>query len=272
MSYEKTIADLLALADRIDHEELWRRPGMEHRDWPQEKQDQLMAGVNLRRYASKLQEKQDAAAPGRVYMRGFKLERVSGNYPRDRGCGDHEWHAAINRFANDETHFPKPNDGRSKDWPRMMYTAKQVSDEVPRMILLFEQERRGLPTSYKMCGHDPSPATPLPDNHLRCHLGKQCRQCPYLQAIEAAPDMTNEAKDEAKAWTCATHILLESKPDTYFEGFLHDKSDDAFHARMARSFMEAEPPEPPLSPSDDDGVSVARSQPSAPSPTDGGAE
>ena len=248
MSYEKSIADLRELADRIDHEELWRRPGLEHLDWPQDKKDRMMAGVNLRRYASKLQEKEDAAAPGRVYMRGFKLERISGNYPRDRGCGDHEWHSAINRFANDESHFPKPTDGRRKDWPRMMYTAKMVSDEVPRMILLFEQERRGMPQSYKMCGHDPSPATPLPDNHLRCHLGQQCRKCHYLQAIESAPDMTNEAKDEAKAWTCATHILLESSPDTYFEGFLRDKSDDAFHARMARSFADAEPPEPPLSP------------------------
>lgn len=37
-------AKLMDLADRIDHEELWRRPGLEHRDWPQEKQDRMMAG------------------------------------------------------------------------------------------------------------------------------------------------------------------------------------------------------------------------------------
>lgn len=241
MSYEESIERLRALADRIDHEELWRRPGLEHHDWPQDKQDRMMAGVNLRRYASKLQEKEDAAKPGRVYMRGFKLERVTGNYPRDRGCGDNEWHGVINQFQDGLRTAGKP-------WEGWLYTAKMVSDEVPRMILLFEQERRGMPTSYKMCGHDPSPATPLPDNHLRCHLGQQCRKCPYLQAIDAAPGMTDEAKDEAKAWTCATHILLESKPDTHFEGFLHDKSDDAFHERMARSFMDAEPPEPPLEP------------------------
>jgi hypothetical protein len=72
---------------------------------------------------------------------------------------------------------------------------------------------------------------------------------PALQAIEAAPDMTNEAKDEAKAWTCATHVLLSSEVDTFFDGgFLHDKSDAAFNERMARSFMDAELPEPHLQP------------------------
>jgi hypothetical protein len=48
--------------------------------------------------------------------------------------------------------------------------------------------------------------------------------------------MTPEAKDEAKAWTCATHFLLESKPDVYFEGILRDKGDDAFDAQLAASF------------------------------------
>ena len=248
MSYAESIARLEALADRIDPEELWRRPPLERDQLTDEQRDRLDAAVNLRRYAHDRQFKEDTAKPGRVYMRGFKLERVSGNYPRDRGCGDHEWHSAINRFANDESQFPKPGDGRSRDWPRMMYTAKKVSDELPRMILLFEYERQGLATHYKMCAHDPSPATPLPDNHLRCHLGKECRKCPYLQAIESEPNMTNEAKDEAKAWTCATHILLESDGDTFFEEFLSDKSTAAFNDRMARSFADMDPPEPPLEP------------------------
>lgn len=43
---------LRALADRIDHEQLWQRPGMEIRDWPQDKRDRLEAGIQLRRYAS----------------------------------------------------------------------------------------------------------------------------------------------------------------------------------------------------------------------------
>jgi hypothetical protein len=57
------------------------------------------------------------------------------------------------------------------------------------MILLFEHERRGLATSFKMCAHDPAPTTPLPDNHLRCHLGVECRKCEFLEAIESAPNM-----------------------------------------------------------------------------------
>ena len=46
---------LMELADRIDHEELWRRPGLEHLEWPQDKRDRLEAGVQLRRYADLLQ-------------------------------------------------------------------------------------------------------------------------------------------------------------------------------------------------------------------------
>jgi hypothetical protein len=49
---------LRALADRIDHEELWRRPAMEHRDWSQDKIDRMNAAVELRRWAN-------AKKPGR---------------------------------------------------------------------------------------------------------------------------------------------------------------------------------------------------------------
>ena len=163
---------------------------------------------------------------GEEYIRGFKFERASIG-----AASDQEWHGALNAFAESRRVAGAP-------WPGWMYTAKQVSDEVPRMILLFEYERRGLKTKYKMCAHDPRPAVDLPDNHLRCHLGIECRACPYLQAIESNQQMTNEAKDEAKAWTCATHILLESRADTYFEGFLRDKSDDEFDRNMLRSFAE----------------------------------
>ena len=164
---------------------------------------------------------------GAMYIRGYKLERHDGG-TYGRGCGSGEWHRAINTYSDAERAAGRP-------WPRMMYIAKLVADEVPRMILLFEQERKGLPTHYKMCAHDPSPATPLPDNHLRCHLGVECRACPHLAAIEANDRMPVEAKDEAKAWTCATHILLESKPDVYIEEMLYDKSKAAFDERMARS-------------------------------------
>lgn len=220
--------ELSALADRIDHEELWRRPFSERDQMTQDQRDRMDAAVNLRRYAHDKQAVEQEKAPGRAYLRGFKLERVSSMYSNGKGCGDNAWHGAINRFQ-DARH------AEGKEWVRWMYEAKQLSDEVPRMILLFEQERRGLPGQYKMCAHDPAPPVQLPDNHLRCHLGVECRKCEHLAAIESAPGMTNEAKDEAKAWTCAAHILLESKPDTYIEGYLHDKSEAAFNERLARS-------------------------------------
>jgi hypothetical protein len=244
----KDHAEIEALANRIDHEELWRHSPFDRVSMTPEQQDRLDAGVYLRRYAHDRFCVVEELKKGAEYIRGYKLTREGMGTDR-RGCGTGAWHGAINRYA-DSPAFPRPADGRSKDWPRMMYTAKMVSDEVPRMILLFENERRGLATHFKMCGHEAGPGTPLPDNHLRCHLGKECRKCPYLLAIEAAPDMTVEAKDEAKAWTCATHILLESKTDTFFDGgMLHDKSYAAFNDRMARSFMD-EPPEPPMNPPD----------------------
>jgi hypothetical protein len=217
---------LRALANRIDHEELWRRPGMERDTFTQDQRDRMDAAVNLRRYADDRFTVLKALEKGREYIRGYKFTRPDDFSTDRRGCGTSAWHSALN------------GQGIGNQAPHWMYTAKMVADEVPRMILLFEQERRGLATHYKMCGHDPRPATPLPDNHLRCELGKECRKCPFLARIEAKEDMTNQAKDEAKAWTCATHILLESKPERYFEQFLRDKGDDAFHARMLSSFSE----------------------------------
>lgn len=49
---------LRALADRIDHEQLWRRPALEHDSMTQDQRDRLNAAVELRRWA-------DAKKPGR---------------------------------------------------------------------------------------------------------------------------------------------------------------------------------------------------------------
>lgn len=224
-----TPEELESLANRIDHEELWRWPGMDHDKMTPEQKDRLMAGVNLRRYAHDRGTMLEQLKEGAEYIRGMRLERANRGTDQ-RGCGDHAWHVACNA----ESDRLRKEGG---EWPRMMYSAMKISDEVPRMVLLFQYEReRGMPTSYKMCGHDPRPAKPLPDNHLRCALGKECRKCPHLAAIDSSEKMTPEAKDEAKAWTCATHFLLESPPDVYFEGILRDKSDDAFDERMAESF------------------------------------
>ena len=220
-----TPEEIEALANRIDHEELWRVSPFETDKLTPEQQDRMWAGVLLRRHAHARLEVLQELKKGREYMRGFKLERADDLSTDRRGCGTNDWHGALNgKVIKDHA-------------PHWMYTAKMISDEVPRMILLFEYERTGkLASSYKGCGHDPRPATPLPDNHLRCVLGKQCRKCPFLARIDANERMTPEAKDEAKAWTCATHVLLESKPDDYLEQVLREKSDDAFEKRLVQSF------------------------------------
>jgi hypothetical protein len=222
--------ELEALADRIDHDKLWSRPGMERDDWTPEQRDRCDAGVNLRRYAHDRGLIVEELKKGAEFIRGYKLTR-HGMGTDARGCGDRAWHGAINRFSDQQRKA-------GKDWPRMMYAAKMIADEVPRMILLFEQERNGLATHFKLCAHDPAPARPLPDNHLRCHLGQECRKCEFLGAIEASTELTHEAKDEAKAWTCATHVLLEASPDDHLEQILRDKSDDAFDTHLVRSFAQ----------------------------------
>ena len=46
---------LLDLANRIDHEQLWRWRGMDHDKMTPEQKDRMNAGVALRRYAELLQ-------------------------------------------------------------------------------------------------------------------------------------------------------------------------------------------------------------------------
>lgn len=165
----------------------------------------------------------DDIKEGQQYIRGFKLERADELSTDRRGCGTHDWHRALNGSGINDM---------ADHW---MYTAKMISDEVPRMILLFELERKGMPDTFKMCAHDPKPATPLPDNHLKCALGEECRECPHLNRIESSENMTDEAKDEAKAWTCATHVLLSSDLSAFVEQILSDKRDEAFESRLASS-------------------------------------
>lgn len=225
--------ELRALADRIDHEQLWRWAGMDHDKMTPEQKDRHMAGVHLRRYASDRGNMLEQLKEGAGYIRGMRLERANRGTDQ-RGCGDSEWHRACNA-ESDRLGADTPK-GQSRPWAKLMHTARKISDEVPRMVLLFQYEReRGMPDSYKMCAHDPRPATPLPDNHLRCALGQECRKCTHLAAIDRSA-MTPEAKDEAKAWTCATHFLLESDVDVFMEQILFDKSDDAFNARLVESF------------------------------------
>lgn len=224
-----TPEELEALANRIDHEELWRWPGMDRDKMTPEQKDRLMAGVYLRRYASDRGNMLEQLKEGAEYMRGMRLERANRGTDQ-RGCGDRAWHVACNAESD-----RLREEGCAMS--RLMHSARKISDEVPRMVLLFQYEREhGMPSSYKMCAHDPRPATPLEDNHLRCGLGQECHKCLFLAAIDRSEEMTPEAKDEAKAWTCATHFLLESPADIWFEQILFDKGDDAFNARVLESF------------------------------------
>lgn len=54
--HHESNAKLLALADRIDHQELWRQPLLDHDKMTPQQKDQLAAGVALRRYADLLGE------------------------------------------------------------------------------------------------------------------------------------------------------------------------------------------------------------------------
>ncbi len=224
--------ELEALANRIDFDEQWKRSPLDD-TMTQAEKDRCMAGVHLRRYAHDRGNMLEQLKEGAQYIRGMRLERANRGTDQ-RGCGDNEWHRACNA-ESDRLRAATPP-GQSMAWARLMHSARKISDEVPRMVLLFQYEReRGMPDAYKMCAHDPRPATKIVDNHLRCALGQECRKCPHLAAIDRS-EMTPESKDEAKAWTCATHFLLESEPDVYFESILRDKSDDAFDARIVASF------------------------------------
>jgi len=136
----------------------------------------------------------------------------------------HAWHGAINN-AN--------RDGEFKHW---MYEAKKMADEVPRGAMLFGRERRGdLVKTHQQCSC--SKPAPVEDNHVRCALGKACRDCPYLKAIEAS-GLTPEQIDIAKAWTCAAHIISEGG-DVANEGYFLTNDDIMFWQRTHENLAAA---------------------------------
>ena len=132
----------------------------------------------------------------------------------------HKWHVAINAF----------NDGKmgSEEWCHWMYDAKDMSDEVRRMALLFKKERLGeLTKIHRQCNM--SPEQEIIDNHLTCCIGTECRKCPHLLALERIKDAVPEQIDEAKAWTCAAHIMGQSnKSLDKSEGWILTEDDKMF--------------------------------------------
>lgn len=140
-----------------------------------------------------------------------------------------EWHTAINRYQD-----TRRADG--KDWERWMYEAKKMADEVPRMVILFKQEREGaMPQTHKQCSRQE--AVPVKDNHLSCCLGTKARECPHLMALEKVERCTPDDIDTAKAWTCAAHIVSQGG-DYANEGYMLRVDDRMFwgnvHASMSQ--------------------------------------
>lgn len=140
-----------------------------------------------------------------------------------------QWHYAVNTLHDGKV-------GKAGEWRSWMYEAMTVFQEVPRLALILGNERRGeLSKLHRQCSH--SPTEPVPDNHLTCCLGVECRKCPELLALETAK-LPPEEIDEAKAWTCATHILM-SGGDPAKEGYLMTTDDRMFWDRTYQN-MAAE--------------------------------
>jgi hypothetical protein len=143
----------------------------------------------------------------------------------------HRWHVAVNRYSADKM---------GAGFPHVMYEAKSAAEEVQRLPLLFAKERRGeLAQRHHQCSHDHQ-GQDVPDNHLTCCLGVECRQCPMLAAIEAG-ELSPEEKDQAKAWTCVAHILTKGG-DVANEGYVLTTDDrmywDNLHASLAEGLPE----------------------------------
>ena len=143
----------------------------------------------------------------------------------------HEWHVAVNRHSD-----VWRKDGKEWSAMRFMYEAKTMADEVPRMVMLFRQERENaLPQTHQQCSMQAP--VPVKDNRLTCCKGVKTRECPHLLALEKIKRCTPEDVDTAKAWTCAAHIVSEGG-DMMGEGFLLRVDDRMFwdnvHASLAQ--------------------------------------
>ena len=146
---------------------------------------------------------------------------------------NHEWHVAVNRHSN-EWHKA------DKEWGEMrfMYEAKSMADEVPRMVMLFRQERENaLPQTHQQCSMQAP--VPVKDNHLSCCKGVKTRECPHLLALEKIERCTPADVDTAKAWTCAAHIA-STGGDIMNEGFLLRVDDRMFWDNVHANLMQGD--------------------------------
>lgn len=142
-----------------------------------------------------------------------------------------EWHAAVNRHSDEWR-----KDGKEWGDMRFMYEAKSMADEVPRMVMLFRQERENaLPQTHQQCSQQA--LVPVKDNHLTCCKGVKTRECQHLLALEKIGRCEPGDVDTAKAWTCAAHIV-STGGDMMGEGYLLRVDDRMFwdnvHASLAQ--------------------------------------
>lgn len=146
----------------------------------------------------------------------------------------HQWHVAINTF-----HWGRDPMQR-REHRKWMYEAKTMMQEVPRLALLFRMARTGaLPTVHQQCSH--SDEVPIHNNHLSCCLGVKCDECPELRALDAM-EASPDARDEAKAWTCATHIAFRGG-DFAAEGYLLTVDDRMYWDRLYSSLAQSHDPD-----------------------------
>lgn len=131
-----------------------------------------------------------------------------------RGPDRHEWHVAIN----------KHNSGAmgTRRFASWMYDGMKMHTEIPRMTRLLlidgEQVSNGR-------------------NRLSCCLGVPCNACEHLKALDSMRGATAEEIAEAKAWTCASHIVRDGG-DPMNEGYFVTPSDRAFWDKVCESLSE----------------------------------
>jgi hypothetical protein len=143
---------------------------------------------------------------------------------RKRHNLSHEWHCKLNKF----------NDIKKSKFEHWMYEAKRIWEALPSMIKSFELESTGkLTKEYKHCSM--SPAIPLKDNKLNCCLGKVCRDCDYLKALSGL-----ENENEAKAYTCISHILHNIEKCDTSEGYLLTDDDKMFWQNTYKSLADTQ--------------------------------
>lgn len=150
---------------------------------------------------------------------------------KDFGRWRYPWHWAVNKF----------NDGKhGDDRARFMYDAMEIADESRRLPKLFEAERTAkLPKIHVQCSCCAPEHQHIEDNHLTCCLGVQCRQCPMLLALDAA-DLTDEQRDQAKAWTCIAHIMREDEFVDTSEGMILTVDDRMYWDRVYASLAASD--------------------------------